>query len=86
MLIVSLNLLHESIEYTLKNTKILCPKKMPFDTVSWMLEMLKAIIKIKMDLGIWDDGQPPEKEIICRLIKVRVLQLGIKILNLWVCY
>ena len=72
MLIDALNLLQEKLEHTLKNIKLLCPKRMPFDTVSWMLEMLKAIIRIKMDLGIWDETQPTEKEKICGLIKVRV--------------
>ena len=73
MLTKALNLFQENIEHTLKNTRLLCPKKMPFDTVSWMFEMLKAIIRIKTDIRIWDESEPSEQELIRRLIKVSTL-------------
>ena len=83
MLLKALNLLQERVEYTLKNTKLLCPKNLPFDTVSWILEIIKAIMRIKKDLGIWDETQPSEEELICGLIKVKNLNAKETVKQSW---
>lgn len=70
MLIEAINYLQERIEYTMKNIKLLCPNKLAFETISWMLEILKAMVKIKRDLGIWEETQQSEEELIRCLVRV----------------
>lgn len=70
MLIAAVALLQDCIEHTLKSIKLLCPKKLPFDTVSWMLETLRAIVRIQDDLGVREDGQPTEEKCISDLFEV----------------
>ncbi|XP_065072021.1 uncharacterized protein LOC135696529 isoform X2 [Rhopilema esculentum] len=65
MLKNALNLIHEHIGHTLRNARKLFPSKIPFDVVSWILEMLKAIIKMEKDLGMenYDDLETEEQQI-----------------------
>eukprot|EP00794_Sanderia_malayensis_P005673 gene5673-6369_t len=59
MLEHALDLLHRNIEYTFKKIRKLCPSKIQFDTISWILEMLNAVIQLKEDLGVLDENATP---------------------------
>ena len=73
MLKNALNLIHEHIGHTLRNARKLFPSKIPFDVVSWILEMLKAIIKMKKDLGMENDNDlETEDQQICNYFQVRL--------------
>ena len=71
MLARSLQILQSHIKYTFNKTRSLFPAKIPFDTVSWILEMLKAIMKIKKDLDLWgDEDEISEEELLCSYFQV----------------
>ncbi len=42
MLEHALDILHRNVEYTFKKIRKLCPAKINFDTITWILEMLTA--------------------------------------------
>ncbi len=70
MLEHALDILHRNVEYTFKKIRKLCPAKINFDTITWILEMLTAILKIKEYLGLLEDDDCTVEKLVRGYIEV----------------